>query len=205
MTHVLDERLKELAEDVEWERALKDVVAATTKEKGKVAEAAKKKAQSTEKARLVVEKKLAEMKAKLGGTELKLAEAKSLNLAQANGIADLKAYEEKGYNEGFADAENSVEPIVHQARHHGFGDGFLVALQGMRMAEDSPLRNSEQIPYSAPPPPVQSQAGAAEEEDTLSMRELVHTINTHVEMVDLEVTNNLNANDDVQVQTLHAD
>ena len=49
-----------------------------------------------------------------------MAEAKSLNLAQADEIDDLKAAletcEEKWYNEGFVDAENSVEPIVHQAR-----------------------------------------------------------------------------------------
>ena len=56
---------------------------------------------------------------KLGGTELKLAEAKSLNLAQVDEIANLKAAleacEEKWYNEGFMDAENSMEPIVYQA------------------------------------------------------------------------------------------
>ena len=64
--------------------------------------------------------------------KLKLAEAKNLNLAQADEIADLKmtldACEEKWYNEGFADTENSAEPIVHQARHHGFREGWLTAL-----------------------------------------------------------------------------
>lgn len=44
-----------------------------------------------EKARLVAKKKLTEMEVKLGDTELKLAEAESLNLAQADGIANLKA------------------------------------------------------------------------------------------------------------------
>ncbi|KAK9992022.1 hypothetical protein SO802_027007 [Lithocarpus litseifolius] len=81
LTHILDERLKELAEDAEQEKALKDVVVATAKEKDKVAEAAKKKAQSSKKARLVAERKLAEAGDKLGGIELKLAEAASLNLA----------------------------------------------------------------------------------------------------------------------------
>ena len=65
----------------------------------------------------MVEKKLTEIEVKLGGTKLKLAEEKSLNLAQAEEIAHLKAAldacEEKWYNEGFADAENSMEPIVH--------------------------------------------------------------------------------------------
>ena len=89
------------------------------KEKGKAAEVAIKKAQSVEKAQLVAEKRLTEMEVKLGGTELKLVKAESLNLAQVDEIADLRATletcKEKWYNEGFVDAENSVEPIVHQA------------------------------------------------------------------------------------------
>ena len=40
-----------------------------------------------EKAQVVAKKKLAEVEAKLGGIELKLAEAESLNLAQADEIA----------------------------------------------------------------------------------------------------------------------
>ena len=75
---------------------------------------------------------MAEMDVKLKGTKLKLVEAESLNLAQADEIANLKAAveacEEKWYNEGFVDAENSVEPIVHQVRHHRFGEGWLAAL-----------------------------------------------------------------------------
>ena len=71
-------------------------------------------------------------------------------------------------------------------------------MQAIGVAEDSPLRNPEQIPYPAPPPPVQSQVGAADEEDTPSMRELVHAIDTYVELVDLQVTNNLNVAENVQ-------
>ena len=80
----------------------------------------------------MAKKRLTEMDVKLAGMELKLAKAESLNLTQANEIADLKAAleacEEKWYNEGFADAENSVEPIVYQARRHGFGEGWMAAL-----------------------------------------------------------------------------
>ena len=67
LTHVLDERLKEFAEDFEREKALKDMEEDTAKEKGKAAAIAEKKAQSTEKAQLAAEKRLAEMEAKLGG------------------------------------------------------------------------------------------------------------------------------------------
>ena len=134
---------------------LKDVANATAKEKGK---AAKKKAQSSKKARLLAEGKLAEAEDRLGGVELKLAEAANLNLAQANEIANLKAALEacknKWYDKGFADAEKSVEPVIHQAKLHGFREGWLATLQAIEVPEDSPLRNPEQIPYPAPLPPV---------------------------------------------------
>ena len=72
---------KELAEDTEREKALKDVAATTTKDKGKATEVVEKKAQSLEKSRLVAERNLVEVEDKLGAVELKLAEAASLNLA----------------------------------------------------------------------------------------------------------------------------
>ena len=74
----------------------------------------------------------------------------------------------------------------------------MVALQAMGVLEDSPLRNLVQIPYPAPLLPIQSQAGAADEKDTPSMRELVRVINDYAENVDLEVTRNLNALDNAQ-------
>ena len=145
--------------------------------------------------------KLAEAEYRLGGVELKLAEVASLNLAQVNEIVDLKAalkaYENKWYDEGFANTEKSVEPIVHQARLHGFKEGWLVALRVMGVLEDSPLRNPEQIPYLAPPPPVQSQADATDEEDTPSIRELVKVIDSHI---DPEVTSHPNIVEDVHSQ-----
>ena len=88
MTHVLGERLKELVKDADREKTLKNVTNAVAKEKGKVAEAAEKKAQASEKARQLVEGKLAKAEDWLGGIELKLAEAASLNLAQADQIAE---------------------------------------------------------------------------------------------------------------------
>ena len=109
---------------------------------------------------MVSERKLIEMEVKLGSTKLKLAKAESPNLAQVDKIANLKvaleACKEKWYNEGFADAKNSMEPIVHQAQLHGFREGWLVALQPMGVPKDSPLRNPEKIPYPALFPPVQN-------------------------------------------------
>jgi len=68
LTHILDKRMKELTEDVERETALKDVATATTKENVKATEATEKKAQSSEKARLVAKRNLAEVEDKLGGS-----------------------------------------------------------------------------------------------------------------------------------------
>ena len=73
----------------------------------------------------------------------------------------------------------------------------------MGVPKDSQLRNLKQIPYPAPPPPVQSQTDAVDE-DAPSIRELVRVINTHMESVDLEVTNNLNATEGAQEQQLLA-
>ena len=96
-----------------------------------------------------------------------------------------------------ANTEKSVEPVVHQARLHEFKEGWLAVLRVMGVLEDSPLRNPEQIPYLAPPPPVQSQANAADEEDTPSIRELVKVIDSHI---DPEVTSHPNIVEDVHSQ-----
>ena len=117
------------------------------------------------------------MNVKLGGLELKLAEVESLNLAQVDEITDLKAAleacKDKWYNVGFADTKNSVELVVYQARKHGFGEGWMAALLAMEVPNDSPLRNSKQIPFPEPPPPVQDLSSTEDEEDTPSMKELV--------------------------------
>ena len=132
MTHILSERLKELAEDAEREKALKDVANDNAKEKSKAIEVAEKKAQSSKKARQLAKKRRAEVESRLEGIELKLAKANSLNLAQADQIVDLKvaleACEKKWYDERFVDVEKFAKPVVHQAQLHGFGEGWLATL-----------------------------------------------------------------------------
>ena len=138
MTYILGERLTEPAKDAEREKALKDIANDNPKEQSKAAEAVEKRAQSSEKGRQAAEKERVEVENRLKAAKLKLAEANSLNLAQADQIADLKvalkACENKWYDEGFAVAEKSAEPVVHQAQLHGFGEGWLVALQAMGVA-----------------------------------------------------------------------
>ena len=65
----------------------------------------------------------------------------------------------------------------------------------MGVPEDSPLRSPDQIPFPDPAPPVQNPSNVDEEEETPSMRKLVQEIDSHMELVDLEVTSTLYAGD----------
>ena len=111
------------------------MVKATSKERVKVAATTEKKAVTSEKARVLAEKRFSDLETKLGETELKLAEALSLNTVRAKELADLKVAlegcESKWYDEGFADAENSVELVINVARKLAFKEGWLVALQAV--------------------------------------------------------------------------
>ena len=83
--------MKELVEDVERERALKDAAEAASKERAKITATAEKKAAASEKAKALAEKRLVDLEAKVGETELKLAEVESLNTARAEELDDLRA------------------------------------------------------------------------------------------------------------------
>lgn len=91
LAYILDGRLKDLAEDVGREKALKDMVVVTVKDKEKAAAIAEKKVAAFEKARVAVEKRSSELEVKLGVAEQKLAEAMSLNTARDGELVDLKA------------------------------------------------------------------------------------------------------------------
>ena len=100
----------------------------------------------------------------------------------------LEACEEKWYNEGFVDVENSVEPVVTQARKIGFEVGWFTALQVLGVHEDSPLRDPCQIPFPSTTVAVQNPPASIEEEETASMRELVEHIDAYAEPEDTEAT-----------------
>ena len=140
----------------------------------------------------MAEKRCAELLAKQNETEVKLAEAISLNIANAEELTDLRAAlaaaEQKWYNEGFADAENSAEPVVARARNLGFEAGWFAALQALGVPEDSHLRDPGQIPFPSPVAAVQDTPAAIDEEETASMRELVEQIDAHAEPEDMEAT-----------------
>ena len=125
-------------------------------------------------------------------TEVKLTEAISLNTSNAEELADLRAAlaaaEQKWYNEGFADAENSAEPVVARARNLGFEAGWFAALQALGVPEDSHLRDPGQIPFPSPVAAVQDTPTAIDEEEMASMGELVEQIDAHAEPEDMEAT-----------------
>ena len=128
-----------------------------------------------------------------------MAKAQSLNAALAEELVDLKAAfeacENKWNNKGFANAENSAKPVVHQAQKLGFEEGWFTTLQAMGVPEDSPLRNPNQIPFPNLPTVAQNPLRVIDEEETTSMRELVEAIDSYVESVDLEATSISHASD----------
>ena len=143
----MDGRAKELAKEADWEKEARETATKTIKEKIKAAETIEEKAVAAEKNRALAKKRFTKLLAKQNKTDVKLAEVISLNMAQAEELADLKAaleaYEEKWYNEGFAEAENSTEPVVNQAQRLGFEARWFVALQILGVPEDSPLRDPD--------------------------------------------------------------
>ena len=168
------------------------MAAKTAKEKLKAAESAEKKAAAAEKNRALAEKRCAELLAKQNETEVKLAEAISLNIANAEELTDLRAAlaaaEQKWYNEGFVDAENSAEPVMARARNLGFEAGWFAALQALGVPEDLHLRDPGQIPFPSPVTAVQDTPAAIDKEEMASMRELVEQIDAHAELEDTKAT-----------------
>ena len=142
---------------------------------------------------MMAEKRFVELETKKNEADLKLAEAVSLNVAQAEELADLKANleacEDKWYNEGFADAENSLELVIKEARRLAFEEGWLAALQALEVPKDSPLRDPSQIAFPSLTSAVQNPLEPIDEEETQSMRELVKQIDSHMELDEMEATN----------------
>ena len=64
LAHILNERLKEFSEKVVRENVGRDVATKTAKDKIKVADAAEKRTATTEKARVLIEKRLVELTTK---------------------------------------------------------------------------------------------------------------------------------------------
>ena len=186
--------MKDLTEEVDQEKACKEEAVKAAKEKTKIAKSAEKRVAAAKKSRASTEKKSAELVTRQNETEVKLAKTASLNSTLSEEVADLRSAletcESKWYDEGFADAEKSVEPVVMQARQLSFWEGWMAALQALGVPDDSPLRDPGQIPIPVFVPAAQNPAGPNEEEEMDSLKELVEQIDAHVEMIRVEVTSN---------------
>ena len=66
----------------------------------------------------------------------------------------------------------------------------MVVVFAMDVPKESPFRNLDQIPYPKPPPPPIQNLARAEDEDSQSIRALVEEIDSHAELIDLEITSN---------------
>ena len=127
---------------------------------------------------------------KLGEAEIRLKEVADLKEAVAEN-------EDKFYDMGFAEAENSSEPIMLESRQYRFGEEWMAAVNALGLPEDSPLRDLEQIPYLEPPPPLPVQDPAQnEKEDSLSIRGLVEKIDSYAEVIELDILSNSIARQD---------
>lgn len=90
------------------------------------------------------------MQGKLGEAEVKLADVLSIISAHDKELAHLKETmkncEQVFYNMGFKDAENSVGPVIFQARKFVFVEGWMAAMNGIGLPDSSPFRDAIQIP-----------------------------------------------------------
>lgn len=92
---------------------------------------------------------------------------------------------------GFADAENSSEPIMLEPWRYRFREGWMVTVNALGLPEDSTFKDPDQIPYPEPLQPSSVQDPTQnEEEDSLSMRELVEEIDSHIEVIELDIPSN---------------
>ena len=127
LSYVLDDRLKVVLEEVDKEKALKQVVESDLSEKVTELATVEQRLALTERSRGLSEQKAGELQYKLGATETKLAQAESLvsarnqELAYLNGT--MKRSEQTFYNMGFTNAENSCSKVVFYARQLRFAEG----------------------------------------------------------------------------------
>ena len=115
---MMQDQLKNAVKEADTEKALKEVVEATARDRGRPTKAAKEKAREAKRARILAKQRVADLETKLGEMELKLAEVESIISAKDKEVSELKSTlkesEDKFYDMGFADAENSYKPVVMQ-------------------------------------------------------------------------------------------
>ena len=81
---------------------------------------------------VATKKRVMYLEGKLDDVDVKLTQVESIISNKDKEIVDLKVTkaqrEDKFYNMGFTDIENSIKPIMFKSRHYGFGDGCVYLL-----------------------------------------------------------------------------
>ena len=99
---------------------------------------------------------MADLEGKLGEVEVKFAQAESVILVWDKEIVDLKIAvtqsEQKFYNMGFIDVENSNEAVMFESQCYRFREGWIAILNALHLPKNSPFRDPEQIPLPKPLP-----------------------------------------------------
>ena len=87
--------------------------------------------------------------------------------ALATKAAEIKAAEEKAYNEGVTDVTADYKSQVKQACNKSFTLGWMAALKKLDVPEDSPFKNADVLPLPFPPTPSQSEDDSESDDEVL--------------------------------------
>ena len=96
---------------------------------------------------VAAKKRVMDLEGKLDDVDVKLAQVESIISDKDKEIADLKVTkaqrEDKFYNMGFTDIENSIKPIMFKSHRYGFGEGCISTVNALDLPNDSPIRDPE--------------------------------------------------------------
>ena len=112
-------------------------------------------ATSTEKVLELAEQKANEAQRKLGETKLKRVKTASILFARDKEFTDYKggekARKQTYYNRGFRDIENSVGPMIFQARKFEFMEVWMAIVNAISLLKDSSFRSTNRVPLPEDP------------------------------------------------------
>ena len=112
-------------------------------------------ATSTEKVLELAEQKANEAQRKLGETKLKRVKTASILFARDKEFTDYKggekARKQTYHNRGFRDIENSVGPMIFQARKFEFMEVWMATVNAISLLKDSSFRSTNRVPLPEDP------------------------------------------------------
>lgn len=196
LTHVVEGHLKGMMEEVDKEKALKQVTEVSLNKKTLELNSVERQPITVERAQELAKQKVEDLQGKLEEAEVNLAKVSSIVSARDKELADLKETMKNCgqvfYNMGFKDTKNLAKAVIFQARRLGFREGWMAAINAIGLPQNSFFRGTKQIPLPNDLPievQADDQSEDAEEEegeDNPGMRELSQQIDAHVVVIDEE-------------------